>query len=182
MLSDSEIIKRVKDGRMHDFRWLIQRYHKSVYAIAYGILRKREDAEDVVQDTFIKIFKSLNTYSDDRSFWSWARRITVNCCIDRLPKDFPTEDIEQLADSQQPLINGCEAEIFTRYEGEIMDSIVAGLPVEYRIVVVLRYYDGLSTSEIAELLGIPAGTARVKLHRAIKMLSKRLAVVKDELQ
>ncbi len=182
MLSDSEIVKRVKDGHVQDFRWLIQRYHKCVYAIAYGILRRREDAEDAVQDTFIKVFRSLHTYCDEKSFWSWARRIAVNCCLDRLPQDVPTEDVEQMVDYQQPFIDSVEAEVLSRCEGHITDSVVAGLPADYRVVVVLRYYDGLSASEIAESLGIPAGTVRVRLHRALKMLSERLAVVRDELQ
>lgn len=182
MLSDSEILKRVKEGRMQDFRWLIQRYHKSVYAIAYGILRRREDAEDAVQDTFIRVFRYLRTYSSDKEFWPWVRRIAVNCCFERLPQDVPTEDVEQLADYQQPFIDSVEAEVLSRCDAHVVDSVVSGLPVEYRVVVVLRYYDGLSSGEIAETLDIPAGTVRVRLHRAMKMLAERLVVVRDELQ
>lgn len=181
MLSDAEIVKRVRDGRTHDFRRLIQRYHKCVYAIAYGILRRREDAEDVVQDVFVKVFRYLSTYSDDKSFWSWIRRITVNCCLDRLPTDVPTEDIDQIVDYRQPFIDSVETEVLSRCEDEITDSAVAGLPVAYRVVVVLRYYDGMTTGEIAETLNMPAGTVRARLYRALKMLAGRLAVVRDEL-
>jgi RNA polymerase sigma-70 factor (ECF subfamily) len=181
VLSDQEIVKRVRDGRTQDFRWLIQRYHRCVYAVAYGILRRREDAEDVVQDVFVKVFRYLHTYSADRSLWSWVRRIAVNCCLDRLPNDVPMEDIDQIADCRQPFIDNIEAGFLGRCEDEITDSAVAGLPAAYRVVVVLRYFDGMTTGEIAETLSMPSGTVRARLHRALKMLAERLAVVRDEL-
>jgi RNA polymerase sigma-70 factor, ECF subfamily len=181
LLSDGEIIRRVRGGRAQDFRTLIERYEGAVFTLAYRMLGRREEAEDAAQDTFIKVFRSLNSYSDSAPFWAWLRKIAVNSCLNNLPREFPSDEVETALDLEQPFVDAVQAEVLRKCELEQMDAVIAGLPEMYRTVVVLRYREDLSFDEIADALGQTPGAVRVRLHRAVKMLSERLAVVDNEL-
>ena len=179
MLSDNEVVRRVREGQVREFRILVDRYQQGVFRLAYRILGRREDAEDAAQDTFVRAFRSIHTYSDTGAFWPWVRRIAVNCSIKKLPQEFPSDAVERILDIEQPPI---EAEVFRECELQELRKAIAGLPESYRTAAVLRYQEDLSIAEIAELLDQPAGTIRVRLHRALKMLSERMVVIGDELQ
>jgi RNA polymerase sigma-70 factor (ECF subfamily) len=166
---------------VQEFRTLIERYEAAVFTLAYRMLGRREEAEDATQDTFIKVFRGLSSYSDKAPFWPWLRRIVVNACIDRQSREFPSDDVETAVDLEQPFVDSVVAEVLRKCEIEKIDGTIAGLPDMYRTVVVLRYREDLSFDEIAEALSQNPGTVRVRLHRAMKMLSERLAVVNDEL-
>ena len=179
MRSDSEIIARVRFGKTQDYRKLVERYQASVHLLAYRMLGRREDAEDAAQDTFIRAYRSLASYNDEADVWPWLRRIAINCCLKLLPRDFPVDDVEEMV-RLEPFADSVETEVFRKCTKESVLKVVAGLPESYRTAVALRYLEDLSTSEIAEILNEPAGTVRVRLHRALRMLSERL-VIEDEL-
>lgn len=161
---------------MQEFRCLVDRYQGAVHALSYRILRRREDAEDAAQDTFICVYKSLHTYRESGAFWSWLRRITVNCCLKRIPREVPSDEVETMIDINQPCVDSVAAEYFRRCDLETIQEAIADLPVNYRTVVVLRYQEDLALTEIAQLLNERDVTVRVRLHRAIKMLTDRLVV------
>jgi RNA polymerase sigma-70 factor, ECF subfamily len=166
---------------MQEFRTLIERHEAAVFNLAYRMLGRREEAEDAAQDAFVKVFRSLNAYSDQMPFWPWLRRIVVNACIDKQPREYSSDDVETTIDLEEPFVDSVEMEVLRKCEIERIDETIAGLPGTYRTVVVLRYREDLSFEEIAEAMGQTPGAARVRLHRAMKMLSERLAVVNDEL-
>lgn len=181
MLSDMEIIRRVREGRIREFHRLIDRYQGQVFALAFHILGRREEAEDAVQDTFVSAYQGLHKFIDGSPLWPWLRRIAVNCCLSKLPREFPTDEIGGLVENEQPFVDSVQSEAIRNHDCRAVTRAVAGLPSQYRIVVVLRYHDDLTPSEIADLLDEPAGTIRVRLHRALKMLFERLAVIENEL-
>lgn len=181
MLSDNEIIRRVRKGRTDYFAHLIQRYQAAVYSTAYRILGRREDAEDAAQESFLRVYQALHAYSEEGAFWPWMRRIVINCCLNRLPREFPSEKVDQIIESEQPFIDTVEAEAFRRCDTDRIRALIADLPASYRLVAVLKYQEDLSSTEIAELLNETPGTVRVRLHRALKMLSQKLVVVGNEL-
>ena len=180
MPSDCDVVKRIRKGRTQEFRLLIERYHGSGFALAYHVLARREDAEDAVQEAFVKAFQSLQAYDEGRPFWPWFRRIVVNCCLNTRTREIASGDADSLADSDIPAEDTIESDLIRKCEMEDVLAAIAELPMDYRTVVVLRFMDDLSTPEIAEMLGVQVGTVRVRLHRAIKMLAHKLAVVKDE--
>ncbi|MDO8587732.1 MAG: sigma-70 family RNA polymerase sigma factor [Armatimonadota bacterium] len=181
MLSDVEIIRRVKKGKSDEFRELVARHQRSALTLAYRMLGNWDDAEDAAQDAFVNAFRSLDGFSEAGHFWPWFRVTVVNCCIRRMSHRVPTEDIDTLLDSAQPFVDSAESEALKRRGAEDVRTAISGLPPEYRSVVVLRYQEGYSTSEIAEALEVSPGAVRVKLHRALKMLAERLAVIEVEL-
>ena len=182
MLSDEQIIARALKGSAKDFRELMRRHQNAVYRLAYRILKRREDAEDVVQETFLRVHQNLAAYAERGKFWPWARRIAMNICLKRLPSEVPVEEVGDLLESAQAPEDPVETEVLRRIEAGAVGKAIAGLPATYRAVVVLRYEEDLSYKEIAELVSESVSAVETRLHRAKRMLAERLAVViNDEL-
>jgi RNA polymerase sigma-70 factor, ECF subfamily len=180
LLSDAEIVLRVRKGNTEEFRELVVRHQRPALTLAFRILGRWEDAEDAVQDAFVRAFGSLHTFLDDVSFRPWLRKIVINCCLKRMKRRERAVSMDTLDDSDMPFVDSPEAEVLQRCDSGKIRAAVMGLPPAYRTVVVLRYQEGLSTSETADIIGDSEGSVRVKLHRALKMIGKRLAVAKDE--
>ena len=181
MQPDIKIVNRVLSGQTEEFRILVERYQSRVYHLAYRILGRHEDAQDAVQDAFVRAYSGLHTYSTDRAFWPWVRRIAVNCCMRRLPREIPSDEVVQMLDDEQPSVDSVELEICRRCQVTEIGEIIRGLPEAYRIAIVLRYQEDLPTAEIADLLGESPVAIRVRLHRALKMLTEKMAVSENEM-
>lgn len=181
MLSDEQIIARAVNGSHGDFRELMRRHQAAVYRLSYRILKRHEEAEDAVQETFLRVYQSLPSYSEQGRFWPWARRIAVNICLKKLSPEIPSEETEELIDESSSWDDPVQNEAIRRAEMEQMRKAVSGLPSTYRTVIVLRYEEELSYKEIADMLGEPVATVQVRLHRAKKMLAERLGVMNNEL-
>ena len=171
----------MKRGESEAFRELVARHQRSALTLAYRMLGKWDDAEDAVQDAFVRAFRSLHTFSENGLFWPWFRRIVINCCLKRTSREVPADHVDVLLDSIQPLVDSTESEILKHCEFEDVRTAISGLPPGYRNVVVLRYQENLSASQIAEALDLSMGAVRVRLHRALRMLAERLAVIGIEL-
>lgn len=181
MLSDGEIVRRVNKGRSDEFRQLVTRHQRSALTLAYRMLGNHDEAEDAVQDAFVKVFKSLDTFAQGSAFWPWLRRTVINCCIRRMSNITHTDDIDTLLDAKQPKVESAEIEVLRKCDSQELRSAIKDLPFDYRNVLVLRYQEDLSTPEIAQALGVSAGAVRVRLHRALRMLAERLAVIQVEM-
>ena len=147
-----------------DFKRSVERYRDLVYRVAYGYLRSQADADDVTQNVFVKLYRSKTEFTDDEHLKCWLVRVAINECksLFKLPwrKD---EDIEEY-ENTLPMEDD-DREVF---------QAVMGLPTKYRIPVILYYYLGYSTAETAQLMGIPAATARTRLARARTQLKDTL--------
>lgn len=180
MISDERIIGRVLKGDREEYRELIRRHQNSVFYLAYRILGRREEAEDVVQETYICAFSNLAKCRDRNKFSAWIKRIAINICLKRLPRELPCITVDEMLESASDLDNSVETEVLRQVEINDVRDIVSDLSVEFRTVIVLRYDENLSYNEIAKLIGESVDVVRVRLYRAKKILAVRLAVVKSE--
>ncbi len=182
--SDSELVQRTREGDREAFRELVERYQGKVAGLAMGMLRSREDALDVAQETFTKAYQSLDRFKGDSGFYTWVYRIAVNLCIDHQRREgkimpVPIEPGERgeaialpLGDgprADQPFDRARDAEIARRLRVAISE-----LTPEHRAVILLREVEGLSYEEISQVLQCPKGTVMSRLHYARRQLQARL--------
>jgi RNA polymerase sigma-70 factor (ECF subfamily) len=181
--SDPELVRRCLAGDERAYRQLIERYERQVYSVALRMARVAEDAEDLTQETFVRMFKALDRYDPTRPFPAWLLTIAARLSIDQLRRrrvktvslfrsepGSEEEHVVEFADPQP----GPEELTERREEQVRADRLIASLPEHYRIVVVLRHEQGLSYEEISEALRLPLGTVKARIHRARALLKERL--------
>jgi len=179
------LVDRARTGDVLAFETLVNKYDRQIFRIAQHITQNREDAQDVVQDAFLKAYEKLEQFQGNSKFYTWLVRIAVNESLMRLRKrrtgkmvsideDIETEEgsvPRDLADwSPNPEQNYGQAEL-----AEILRKTIQGLPHGFRIVFVLRDVDGLSTEETAETLGLSVPAVKSRLLRARLQLRERLS-------
>jgi len=180
---DQELIRRCLAGDERAYRGLVERYQRQVYSLAMRMLRVPEDAEDVTQETFVRMFRALERYDPTRPFTAWLFTIAARLSIDHIRRrrlktislfrQEPGSEEEHLLDVADPGFG--PEEIAERNEEERRaEALIGSLPEHYRIVVMLRHQQGLSYEEIAEALRLPLGTVKARIHRARALLMERL--------
>src|ERR1700758_5578134 len=182
---DVALVASACTGDVQAFETLVSKYDRQIFRIAQHITQNREDAQDVVQDAFLKAYEKLDQFQGNSKFYTWLVRIAVNESLMRLRKrrtgkmvsiddDIETEEgsvPRDLADwSPNPEQNYGQAEL-----AEILRKTIQGLPQGFRIVFVLRDVDGLSTEETAETLGLSVPAVKSRLLRARLQLRERLS-------
>jgi RNA polymerase sigma-70 factor (ECF subfamily) len=182
--SDWELVRRCKEGDRQAFRELVERYQRKVITIAFGILHDREDALEVSQEAFAKVFTSIQQFKEEASFYTWLYRIVVNLAIDRqrqkgrqplLERDDQGEGesdrIETIPDT-----SGADPyeQVKDKELGERIRAALAELTPAHKAVILLREVEGLSYEEISEVLQCSRGTVMSRLHYARKRLQSRL--------
>jgi RNA polymerase sigma-70 factor (ECF subfamily) len=173
---DEEYIQRVKNGDCNAFSPLIERYKLPLYRVMYGMVRNRDDAEDLVEEAFIKAYRSIKRFETGRPFYVWLRRIAVNNAINFLRKErrIRTDPLEYVA---QKLANGRNDPVAMTEQKLLQERIntaMARLPKEFRIILSLKVEEDMSYSEISEALKIPRGTVMSRLARARQKLKELL--------
>lgn len=183
----ARLVARTKKGDRDAYRELVERYQKRVYGIVYGMLHSREDAMELSQDVFIKVFQRIGEFEEKSSFYTWVYRIAVNLAIDFRRKEWKkthTEYDDDLAD------DGIDDGVFQRDRrnpeqmsqdrqlGEQIEKALAGLPEEQRAVLVMREVEGLSYEQMAEMLDCPIGTIMSRLFYARKKMQQSLKDLK----
>jgi RNA polymerase sigma-70 factor (ECF subfamily) len=177
LLSDEQLVKRILAGRTDEFRDLMRRHENAVFRLACRMLGRREEAEDAAQEAFLRVYQNLAQYEGRGQFWPWVRRITVNICLRRIPREIPDGDIEAMVDAKCSEQDPVVFEVMKGVESGQVRRIVAGLPALYRTAIILRYEEDLSCNEIAEVLGESLSAVKSRLFRAERMLAERLQVV-----
>jgi RNA polymerase sigma-70 factor, ECF subfamily len=180
---DATWVARALAGDERAFAHLLDRYRSRVYGLAVRMVQSRDDAADIAQEAFVRAFQALATFDPTKSFGAWIARITANLCIDHyrrrravfvpLDAEPDTERGERKRDlpDQAPLAD----ERVARSESAAqIAELVEALPPRYRMVVVLRYQEDLAYEEIADILRLPLGTVKARLHRAHHLLKRRL--------
>ena len=174
--NDREVIEACQRGDWDAFRVLFEAHKDQVYSIALRYCGDESAAMDIAQETFLKLFSSIQDFRGDASFESWLYRIVVNRCLDH----------QRRGRRLMPFLNGLLdivsapaasvlQELLRAEMTKDVQRIVGTLPPEQRIVVVLRYTEGLGYDQIAEILGCSAGTVASRLNRAHKVLERRLS-------
>lgn len=186
--TDQEVVLEARLGKERAYRELIRRYERPVFALIYRMVRNREQAEDLSQETFVKVLNAINSYRPEYKFSSWVFKIANNAAIDHLrrrelstlsldgsPHAATPEAIEatalQISDHGESPLDEVEAK---ELGGEI-EEVIAGLRPEYRTCILLRHVEGRSYEEIADILDLPLGTIKTYIHRARNELRIALA-------
>jgi RNA polymerase sigma-70 factor, ECF subfamily len=170
---DRGLIAEVLAGRTAAFEELVRRYQDRLYNVAYRVVDHPDDAADVVQDVFVSAFQSLASFKGDSEFFTWLYRIAFNSAISFKRRRRTAVSLEGRRDSDpgiEPIdrsIDGPPAAGMERMEDErVLAEAIAKLSGEHRTVLVLKDLDGLKYDEIADVMGVPIGTVRSRLHRA----------------
>lgn len=179
---DAALVARTQHGDIDAFAELVARHQSAVYGVVSRIIDDRDDVDDVVQEVFVKAFRSIRGFKQDAAFGTWIYRIAVNTAVKHIRKahsrravsiDDPEERFcETLAGGEPdgPLDAAERSE-----RGEAVRRAVQLLPEHQRVVVVLHYFENLSCSEIAQIIGCSVGTVWSRLHYACKKLKGELA-------
>ncbi len=185
MDNDSELVHAAQRGDQRAFAQLVEKYEARVYNLARKMMREPQDAEDVLQETFISVFRHLNDFQGDSSFSTWLYRIATNAALMKLRARKPPplsldEPFESAGDEMMPReivewgITAEEALLNEEVRAQ-MDAAVAALPESLRAVFVLRDIEGLSAQETADVLRISVPNVKTRLHRARLMLRESLS-------
>ena len=173
---DSDLITRAAGGDPTAFQALVEQHRSMVYRVAYQFAGNHHDAEDIAQDVFIKVYKSLDKFRHDAQLTSWLYRIVMNACIDHRRRSSPAAAAPFGDEAQQRLLDtaeetpGPEDRAYASELGQVLESEIARLPHGQRIVFIMRHHQGLKLSEIAEALGLAEGTVKRQLHAAVHRL------------
>ena len=192
-LSDQEVVALARAGKEAGYRELLRRYERPVFSLIYRMVRDRAAAEDLAQETFVKVLNALESYRSEYKFSSWIFKIANNAAIDHLrrreldtlsldgaPDARTAEEVEATALQATERGPGPLAELESRELGAAIEQAIAKLRPEYRACILLRHVEGRAYEEIAEALDLPLGTVKTYIHRARLELREHLADLKDE--
>lgn len=176
-LSDRELLLRIRRGEVEDYGELVQRYQAVVFNVCFRILRNRQDAEDVAQETFIRAYRKLDTFDAKRPFKPWILRVGTNLCLNRIKRRKITE--VSIDDEYQQLRLGRpdehpEKALIQQERTVLIGKAMDKLPGHYRLVIELRHFQGMQYGEISEMINLPLNTVKSHLHRGRKLLAKLL--------
>ena len=171
-----------KGSEADDFLELAAPYEKNLYLTCYNLLRSRQDAEDALQETMLRAYRSFSGFRKDAKIQTWLRKIAVNVCIDMIRKRKNVVSIDEMAeDGMEP--GGCSAEPYERLERSermrILSETLDEMKPEARTLILLRDVQGISYEEIADILNQPVGTVKSGLNRARNSLQKKLSLHAD---
>ena len=179
--SDEELVSRSIGGDADSFNQLVLRWERPIYALAYRVIGREEDARDVCQETFLRAFRALGGFRGQAKFSSWLYRIALNLCRDwvrrqrrtpvvPLPEDV---DVIELAASREPT-EPIEDLVARRDLTRAVEKAMARLPEEQRTAIILKEYHGLTFQEIADLVGCPLSTVKTRLYQGLTVLRREL--------
>jgi RNA polymerase sigma-70 factor, ECF subfamily len=160
-LTDLELIDRVRGGAREDFEVLVRRHNQRLYRAARAIMKSDDEAEDIVQQAWLEVFRNLAQFRGDAAFTTWATRIAVNAAITHARKRPVIAEVPEGIAMDKPDEDLERAEL-----GKLLEECLARLPQGNREVMVLRDVLELDTAETAEMLGLSEEAVRVRLHRA----------------
>lgn len=183
-LTDNELIERFRKGCTVSFEELISRYETKAHNLAMRLTRNAEDAEEVLQDVFVTVYRKIDGFEGKAKFSSWLYRITVNAAFMKLRKRRQDQTVsfeDMLPHLQNKAIGAlnnfgaqCDALAHNNEIKDALEGAIGKLPDEYRTVFVLRDIDGLSNKEVGDILGLSIPAVKSRLHRSRLMLRKRL--------
>lgn len=183
---EKRLINQALAGDRRAFSELVELYQHKIFHMSYRMLGNRTEAEDVGQETFLRVYANLSRYDESHKFSTWIYRIATNLCIDRLRKRRATFSLDQevagtegldlysqIPDKQKTP----EAEVVTLELQREVQQAMDQLPVTYKTIMILRYIEDLSLQEISEIVSLPVTTIKTRIHRGREALKKLLIQV-----
>jgi RNA polymerase sigma-70 factor (ECF subfamily) len=175
-VDDTELIQNVLNGNQRDFERLVEKYQSAVFRMAIGLLHNKEDAEEIVQDVFIKVYKSLSSFDAKAAFSTWLYRVTVNASLNVLRKKkrqklwVELSDILQLRSKEKQ----ADALLTEQSDNTLIYQAMKDLPAMQRVAFVLSKYEELPQARVAEILHLSTGAVEQLIYRAKRNLKQKL--------
>ncbi|WP_299437793.1 RNA polymerase sigma factor [uncultured Aquimarina sp.] len=171
--SDQYYIQQVLEGEANAFSTLVERYQNLVYTVVYRMIRNKEEAEEVAQDTFIKAYKSLSNYRGEAKFSTWLYTIAYRKSLDAIKKNkrfVSTELIEEISEGEVGIVDNALSYLQDKERKQIISDSILKLPEEEAAIVTLYYFEEKSVKEIKEIVGLTEDNIKIKLYRSRKKL------------
>ena len=181
-ISDQHYIDKILQGETNAFAVLVDRYKDMIFTLALKMVRNREEAEEVAQDTFIKIYNSLNKFKGDSKFSTWIYKIAYNTCLDRLKKNKKEENNISIDEFSAHLIKTMDNALSALEDKERKQTIqncLNLLPSDENFLLTLFYFEDQSLEEIGKIMNINANNVKVKLFRSRQKLA---VILKKQLE
>lgn len=175
--NDEHIINQIIEGDTKAFAILVERYKDLVFTLTIRMLKNREEAEEVSQDTFIKVYKSLSRFKGDSKFSTWIYRVAYNTCLDRIKKNKRQLNeiaIDEFTEHKIKTIDDALENLETFEQQRTIQECIQQLPSDDSFILTLFYYEDLSLEEISKIVNIDANTIKVRLFRSRKKLASIL--------
>ena len=179
--ADASLVKRAREGDYEAFETLFERHRLLVYRFAYQMTNRRDDAEDMVQEAFVRAYQNLHRYRDEAKFTTWLLRIVTNLCTDQARMHKRRDNLEQqeAGGALEWMTVGSTEDPITNLEEErrkkVLRTALNALPSHHRTMIVLRDLEEREYPEIAEILGCTIGGAKLRVLRARRALRDRVA-------
>jgi RNA polymerase sigma-70 factor, ECF subfamily len=177
MDDDASLIPLAAAGDRAAFRALVERHRTMVYRVAFQYCGNHHDADDIAQDVFLKVFRSLASFRQDAQFTSWLYRIAMNACIDHARRTAPLAAAASVDDEEINAVDtvadatpGPEDRAYGGELGHVLRSEIERLPPRQRLIFTMRHFEELKLSEIADALDLAEGTVKRQLHAAVHRL------------
>lgn len=181
MTEEQAWIRRAQQGDEAAFTWLVEAYQRPVYSLCYRMLGQAEAAEDAAQETFLKAYRNLNHYDNERPFATWLLSIAAHHCIDQLRRlrflafSLDSSDESEQAELPDRFAPDPETEAARQQDNERLHRLLQALDPLDRAALVLRYWHDASEMEIAQALRLTIPAVKSRLHRARRLLAKKWA-------
>lgn len=182
-IPDTEVVARVLKGEKELYELLMRRHNQKLYRVVRSYLKAETEAEDVMQDTYLKAYEKLHQFRQDALFSTWLIRIGINTALAKLRKGkrfAPASPLQDILDNQfmlqlpEPSLMNPEKIAIRKETKQLLEKAIDSLPEKYRIIYVLREIEDMSVSEITRCLKLSESNVKVRLHRAKSMLKESL--------
>lgn len=193
--ADLELVGRIKRGDEEAFREMVERYHKRVYSLAYGVLRNAEDAEETTQDAFLTLYRKVGTFDESKKFFSWFYRVALNAAYSRARRRKPAKTVSledylprfqgdghQASPEFAAWVEGIEDEAIARDLAERAEAFIGELPPAYRDVIWMVDVEEMKPADVADTLEISIPALKSRLHRARLFVRERLSEIDSKPQ
>jgi RNA polymerase sigma factor (sigma-70 family) len=170
---DLYYIEAVRKGNVQAFTFLVEKYKEMVYSLAFRLLKKTTEAEEMAQDVFVKAFQKIDSYEGKSKFATWLYSITYNACISELRKrriEFKSIDDQQVSEQDEQRMYDYYRETKKDDQDKYLKLALEKLPEDDQVLVTLYYYESQSMDEISVITGLSANNIKVKIHRARKRM------------
>jgi RNA polymerase sigma-70 factor (ECF subfamily) len=179
-MEEKQLVRLAQDGSTEAFEELVHKYQSKVFSMAMSMIRNREAADDAAQEVFLKAYIALPKFHLKSEFGTWLYRIAVNHIKDVLrkrgrAKEVSIEDVREIPAADGNAVEKAEVERETETRRSLVQKSVQALPDKYRVILTLRDIQGLPYDEISKILRLSPGTVDSRLHRARRVLRRRLA-------